>query len=239
MNRSEINNLIKSALKFFDEFKWKLPPFAYYTLNDWKKIASNQVLKQQHSEIIQKKLGWDLTDFGSGNFEKIGLLLFTIRNGEMDTIRTYAEKIMIQKNGQSTPLHYHWKKCEDIINRGGGDLVIKVYKADPRDNYSKDGEWQSGILSDSKLELLISGKKISLDAGIEIILKPGEDIVIPPRIYHSFLAEKDVFIGEISMVNDDTKDNRFYENIPRFSKIENDTQPEFLLVSDYENILNL
>ncbi len=28
------------------------------------------------------------------------------------------------------PMHFHWVKSEDIINRGGGTLLIKVYNDD-------------------------------------------------------------------------------------------------------------
>lgn len=54
-------------------------------------------------------LGWDLTDFGSNAFEKLGLLFFTIRNGSPDinAAKNYAEKIMISLPGQVTPIHFH------------------------------------------------------------------------------------------------------------------------------------
>lgn len=38
---------------------------------------------------------------------------------------------------------------------------------------------------------------------------------------------------EVSKVNDDTNDNRFYEKIGRFPKIEEDEKPLYLLFSDY------
>ena len=38
--------------------------------------------------------------------------------------------------GQDSPLHYHWSKMEDIINRGGNDLYITVFNgADGNKNW--------------------------------------------------------------------------------------------------------
>ena len=48
-------------------------------------------------EIRDNQLGCDLTDFGSGEFDAQGLLLFTLRNGSTNDPRypkPYAEKIM-------------------------------------------------------------------------------------------------------------------------------------------------
>lgn len=77
-------------------------------------------------------LGWDITDFGSGDYSKIGLLMITLRNGNFNDkkyIKTYAEKLLIVKAKQITPFHFHWSKMEDIINRGGGNLIIQVYNS--------------------------------------------------------------------------------------------------------------
>ena len=35
------------------------------------------------------------------------------------TKKVYAEKLIMLKEGQRAPMHFHWKKSEDIINRGG------------------------------------------------------------------------------------------------------------------------
>ena len=90
MLRSEINSLIEDAKSFFTEMKWLLPPFAYFELNEWRKILSNEDLHLQYKDILDKGLGWDITDFGSGDFYKNGLLLFTMRNGEIKGVRNYA-----------------------------------------------------------------------------------------------------------------------------------------------------
>ena len=122
MKRSELNAIMKDAVKFIDEMKFKLPPFAFFSPEEWAQKGHD------YDEIRDNMLGWDITDFGSGDFEKIGLLMFTVRNGNFNDskyIKPYAEKLLIVEEGQVTPYHFHWSKMEDIINRGGGDLVVK------------------------------------------------------------------------------------------------------------------
>jgi D-lyxose ketol-isomerase len=45
-------------------------------------------------------------------------------------------------------------------------------------------------------------------------------------------------VGEVSVVNDNKSDNRFYDPIGRFPKIEEDESPLYLLVSDYPRYYN-
>ncbi len=125
MKRSEINSIMRRADEFIRQQNFRLPPFAYWTPEEWKQKGP------EVREIVQNKLGWDITDFGSGDFPHFGLFLFTIRNGNPENWKTmkgklYAEKIMLAEVGQVTPFHFHWSKMEDIINRGGGKLLIKL-----------------------------------------------------------------------------------------------------------------
>src|ERR1700722_14106906 len=113
MKRSEINGLIKRSKAFFAKHNFLLPPFAEWTTADW----TNKGLDCE--EIVSCHLGWDLTDFGGGDFNKMGLMLFTIRNGRPDEAKTasgksYAEKIMIVEQEQVTPTHFHFFKMKDI-----------------------------------------------------------------------------------------------------------------------------
>ena len=85
--------------------------------------------------IVSARLGWDITDYGQGKFDELGLFLFTVRNGRAEDLTSghgmlYAEKIMISKRDQLSPMHRHWMKAEDIINRGGGKLVLELYMPD-------------------------------------------------------------------------------------------------------------
>lgn len=224
MKRSEINQVLKNAKAFMAERQFMLPPWAYWSVDDWKKN------KDTATEVIENMLGWDITDFGSGDYYKRGLFLFSLRNGKINVDKKpYAEKIMIVEEEQETPMHYHWSKMEDIINRGGGNLVIELYNA----------------TADSKLDktpvnFKTDGIVRTIPSGGKVVLSPGESICLEPGMYHRFYGEKGkgkVLTGEVSMVNDDNTDNCFYETIGRFPVIEEDEQPVHLLVSDYKKFI--
>ena len=220
MKRSEINSLIRDGLAFFEEMKFRLPQWGHWKPEAWK--GKGEVAK----EIIENMLGWDLTDFGGGDFEKKGLLLFTIRNGNLaDGKKIYAEKIMIVRENQETPMHFHWKKTEDIINRGGGNLVIELY-----------GSTKDEDLWKEPLQVSIDGIVRTVEPGGVVTLEPGDSICLEPGMYHRFYGEPgkgNVLVGEVSSVNDDTCDNRFHQPQGRFPDIEEDEAPLHLLVNDY------
>jgi D-lyxose ketol-isomerase len=139
MKRSEINVILQDAIQFIQDSHFALPPFAYWTPETWRQMG------EEVSEIVERKLGWDITDFGSGDFEHTGLFLFTIRNGSPENLKTlqgklYAEKILIIQVDQETPLHYHGSKMEDIINRSGGKLGIELYASLPDGSLDKAAE---------------------------------------------------------------------------------------------------
>lgn len=224
MKRSEINRIMKNARVFMAEKQFILPPWAYWSIEDWK------TNKENASEIIENMLGWDITDFGSGDFYSRGLFLFTIRNGKFNVDRKpYAEKIMIVEENQETPMHYHWAKMEDIINRGGGNLVIELY------NTTSDNQ-----LDATPVLCKVDGVKHSVPAGGKVVLTPGESICLEQGMYHRFYGEAGkgkVLVGEVSAVNDDKNDNCFHQSVGRFPVIEEDELPVHLLVSDYSKFL--
>jgi D-lyxose ketol-isomerase len=224
MKRSEVNQIITGVAGFFAEHRFMLPEWASWKPEDWKGKYS------QCAEIVDNKLGWDITDFGIGDFKRRGLSLFTIRNGNWDKKdKLYCEKIMVADEEQETPMHYHWAKTEDIINRGGGNLVMELYNATDDDEFSPE-----------PVTVSIDGVLTTTDAGKPIILKPGQSICLKSRVYHRFYGEKGkgmVLIGEVSSLNDDARDNNFYGGIGRFPEIEEDEPPVRLLVNDYARYL--
>jgi len=224
MKRSEINQIMRDALAFLQERRFYLPPFAWWTPDDWRRRGP------EARQIVEQQLGWDVTDFGSGDFERLGLLLFTIRNGTLRELdrpggKVYAEKVLIVREGQVTPTHFHFQKMEDIINRGGGDLIIQLWN-------STDDEG----LSDADVTLSVDGVRVSVPAGGQIVLTPGESVCLVQRVYHRFWGTEGkgtVLVGEVSRVNDDRVDNRFLEPLGRFPEIEEDEPPLHLLCTDY------
>ncbi len=219
MKRSEINSILDQAISFLDERRFLLPPFAFWSAEDWKGRG------EECKDIPAQQLGWDITDFGSGDFDKMGLFLFTIRNGDVEDARgkSYAEKILIVQPGQVTPTHFHFLKMEDIINRGGGKLVIQLW------NSTEDKG-----LADSEVAVMCDGVERRVPAGGKIVLEPGESVTLPPFLYHAFWGEGEtVLVGEVSRVNDDRTDNYFHDPVGRFPDIEEDEAPRHLLTMDY------
>lgn len=227
MKRSEINNYIREAKELFESISFKLPPFAHWTSQDWARKGA------EANEIRDNCLGWDLTDYGEGKYREVGILLFTIRNGNYHQVgsypKGYAEKIMIVKEKQVCPMHFHWKKREDIINRGGGNLVLELYHADKGEQ-----------LTTESFTVRVDGVERSCAAGEKIILTPGESICLEPFVYHTFYGEEGrgtVIVGEVSDVNDDENDNRFFTPLKRFPVIVEDEAPLHYLCNEYPAVV--
>lgn len=220
MKRSQINALIKDTLQWLREKNVYLPPFAYWSPEEWAGKG------HEYDEIRENMLGWDVTDYGRGDFDKIGLLLFTIRNGNLKNpafAKPYAEKMMISQVDQISPNHFHWHKMEDIINRGGGTLMLQLWNSTP-----------AGELADTEVTVRTDGRTIKAPAGGKVYLKPGESITLTPELYHLFTAkEEKVLAWEVSMVNDDNTDNRFHETQDRYTEIEEDESAQYLLCNEY------
>lgn len=220
MKRSEIDQLIDEALDWLKERRVHLPPLAEWTAEEWAQKG------HEYDEIRENMLGWDVTDYGHDDFHHLGLLLFTIRNGNLKNERfakPYAEKMLVSEVDQISPNHFHWYKMEDIINRGGGTLCIQLWNSTEDDG-----------LADSEVVVRVDGCETHLPAGGILRLQPGQSITIPPRLYHMFWAEGEkVLAWEVSMMNDDNTDNRFYEEQLRFTHIEEDQPARHLLCNEY------
>lgn len=216
MKRSEINKYIENFISFCQKYNYQLPEFDY---------KSKEVL----GEIEARQLGFDITDYGSGDFNKIGLSLFTVRNGNSKEEPTipYCEKTFFSLPGQKTPCHYHKLKTEDIFVRSGSPLIIKIWNFERR----IDGE---------ELEVLFNGcEKRMIKSGEEIRLKPGDSVTLTPVLAHEFMADTSgpgSLVGEVSTYNDDAGDNYFLDPVSRFPEIEEDEEIKYHLVGDYKNI---
>lgn len=219
MLRSQINQYLEDFMAALKKHQFYLPSFAHYSPNDWQNQPKGVI-----NYVRQNQLGWDITDFNGGDFNIMGLSLFTLRNNNLTNLPPYAEKIIYVQKGQVTPMHYHKHKIEDIINRGGGRLVIAFYHS-----------YEQRLDEDKKLDIYKDHRQISLSPGGKISLNPGESVRIPTYIYHSFWAEDaPVLAGEVSMTNDDNSDNIFLHPLGRFSQIIEDCPPIRLLCNEYE-----
>lgn len=223
MKRSRINTIMAEADEMIRRFGFTLPPFAYWTPDAFK------TNRDRARHLIEARCGWDITDFGAGRFDEVGLSLFTLRNGRLADLTAgrgmcYAEKLLISRQDQRCPSHTHVIKAEDIINRGGANLVVELHGSDDQGAFAPD---RGGSVA-------CDGVRHDYAPGEKLKLAPGESVTLMPGDWHSFWAEGgDALIGEVSTVNDDVTDNIFKDPIGRFADIDEDTTPTHLLVSDY------
>lgn len=223
MRRSVINDIIRGGEAFISAFGFRLPHFAHWTPADW------EARRDEAGMILGARLGWDITDYGQGDFGQTGLLLFTLRNGDAANLNrgrgmVYAEKIMISRAGQLCPMHHHGSKTEDIIVRGGAPIEVKLYNSD--EEGSLDRETPVVVRTD--------GIAREVPPGGTLVIDPGGSITLESGTAHAFWGKDgDSLIGEVSTVNDDETDNYFHQPVARFPEIEEDEPPYRLIVPDY------
>ena len=168
MKRSHVNEILKEADAFIRSFGYILPPFAY--------LSPEEMKATDHSLYVERSMGWDITDYGQGKFDELGLFLFTVRNGiaadlKKGTGMLYAEKIMISRDMQISPMHRHYLKAEDIINRGGGKLVLELFAPDEEGKIDRVKDVVVPI--DGRMKTFSAGSCVRLDPGESITLMPG------------------------------------------------------------------
>lgn len=223
MKRSQINRAIHRMEDFMRAQGFHAPNFCGWTPETWAQKG------RAFDEIRDNMLGWDVTDYGEGDFDRVGFSLITLRNGNVQRPdvypKTYAEKLLYLEESQYSPMHFHFHKMEDIINRGGGNVLIRVYNADANEGFA-----------DTDVLVHTDGYAHTVPAGTQLRLCPGDSISITPYLYHDFTVEAGsgpVLLGEVSMCNDDNCDNRFYQPLARFSVVEEDEAPYRLLCNEY------
>lgn len=226
MKRSRINTIMQEAAELIARHGFVLPPFAHWSPDDFRVQAPG-------TRIAPARMGWDITDYGQGDFDRMGLFLFTLRNGLLSDLQRgggmcYAEKLLISRQDQLSPMHTHVIKAEDIINRGGATLVVELYGSDDAGGFAPD---RGGMVR-------CDGVARAFAPGERLRLAPGESVTLMPGDWHAFWGEGgDVLIGEVSTVNDDVTDNVFRDPIGRFATVDEDEAPLHLLVSDYDRWL--
>ena len=101
MKRSEINAAISEAKDMIDRYSWVLPKWGYWSKEEYN---NNPNLKNY---LKNHQMGWDVTDFGKGEFEKKGITLFCIRNGIQgnNDDKPYAEKLLLEVDSNQIELN--------------------------------------------------------------------------------------------------------------------------------------
>ncbi len=226
MKRSEIEQAISWARDFLKENCFALPMFADWTAEEWR------ARRTEADTVIRTMRGWDVTTFGHDDFSQMGAVLFTIRNGLPDGSCgcPYAEKLILMREGQVLPNHYHRQKTEDIINRGGGVLLIRVFNSLPDGSVDRTGD----------VRILTDGIERFVPAGTDVEITRGNSMTIYPGLYHLFMPKPGcgpLMVGEVSSVNDDRTDNYFEEARPRFIPVEEDCPITVPLCNEYATVL--
>ena len=221
--RSLINRSIGEAMKTFARFGLALPPWASWSPAEWAEKGP------ECDEIRDCMLGWDVTDFGSGDFPNIGRTLFTVRNGttrKPDYPKTYAQKYLFDPEHQRAPAHFHRSKREDICCLAGGNILVQLRAAGADD---RPGE--------EPLIIKVDGIARRTAAGEIIRLRPGQSVCIPPRTVHQFWGEEETgqtISSEVSSVCDDWNDNVFLVDYGvRFPTILEDEPRRHYLCHEY------
>jgi D-lyxose ketol-isomerase len=229
LNRARVEASIAIAKVVFRTFQVNFPAFGFWTVADWDRAGP------EYDEVRDCMLGWDVTDFGSKDFEHIGRTLFTLRNGNLHDTRypkSYAEKLILDPEGQRAPAHFHRTKREDIINRGGGNICVQLTRVTPDDQPAK-----------GTLGISVDGSSRTINSGDTVRLRPGESLCIPPRTIHQFWGEEGTghkidgigytVSSEVSSVCDDLKDNFFFADLTRFPQIAEDAPRVHYLCNEY------
>ena len=123
---------------------------------------------------------------------------------------------------QTTPLHTHAKKKEDIICRHGV-LALELWCGHP-------ARTPRGM----SFRVRVNGVEHDFSSGETLVMAAGSRITLTPGIYHAFWpATAETIIGEVSTANDDANDNFFVDaGVGRFPDIEEDEPPLVRLLSD-------
>lgn len=188
-----------------------------------KRSAINSIFKEAtacflaHGWALPPHPRWDITDFGLGAFNRYGLTLINLAEEP-----EYCEKLMYARKGQTTPLHTHRKKKEDIICRHGL-LALELWSGHP-----------ATTTAGHPFAVRICGVARPHRSGDVLCLQAGERITLTPGLYHAFWPSADeTIIGEVSTANDDLADNFFVdEKIGRFPGIEEDEPSAVHLLSE-------
>ena len=211
MLRSEINALIRDAEGYFKAERFRLPPFAFWTPDDWAKPDGDI------SEIVDCGLGWDITDFGLGEYH-------TLRPPPLHD----------EKRPTREPEGGH---REDLLREGDHPRPRPALPGPPpldqgrghhraggrhdgRRGAQRDAE-DGSFKADTQVSLSLDGvrRKVRVLAPPSSST-PGESVTLEPGCYH--LGDRRLrpsgwdIHGEVSVVNGDVNHNRCGQPVGRF-----------------------
>lgn len=112
---------------------------------------------------------------------------------------------------------------EDIINRGGGKMVMELL------NQRNDGR----VEEEKEVNVEKDGRIVKKKEGENMKIKKGERVKIMKGNWKDLWGEGgDVMIGEVQNVNEDMKENILREKIGRLQDIEEKEKKLNMIVYD-------
>jgi D-lyxose ketol-isomerase len=226
MRRSAIDAAIEGARATCERFGHALAPFARWSPQE--ALARPDAV----AAMARGGLGWAVAEFVPGRFASDGLVVFTARMGDPALLgsgggKLYGEKVLVARDGQRTPHHFHVVKTEDIINRGGGRFVVELVGVD-----------RAGHPTGDPVEVVKDVARLRVPPGGRVVLEPGESIQLDPYVAHAFWAEGGtVLAGEVSLVNDDATDNHFMRPLATPDGVDEDAPARYVTVRDLAGLM--
>ena len=198
MKRSAINAIMRESEAFMRSFGFILPPFSRWSPDEMR------ARKGEIDGITGASLGWDITDFGLGDFEQTGLFLFHRAQRPLCRSAARTRHALCRKGDDrpqgsgdaNAPASSEGRRHHQSRRRHAGDRAVWRYRRPVRPvqgtRVATDGIWRE------------------LAPGHKLRLSPGESVTLMPGDWHAFWGEgADVFVAEVSTVNDDNTDNIF------------------------------
>jgi D-lyxose ketol-isomerase len=128
------------------------------------------------------------------------------------------------RDGQVTPMHFHWRKREDIINRGGGNLIIELWNAGAHEE-----------TENTDVTVTVDGCRQTHAPAASCASRQGKHLPdahsLPQFLGRTRLRRRAG--GEVSSVNDDEHDNHFLQPVARYNNIEEDEPALLVLCNEY------
>jgi D-lyxose ketol-isomerase len=130
MKRSELNAILREGKQFLERMNFHLPVWAHWSPEDW---ANGRATSMTRSATTCSA-GTSPTSASASTSARACCsspsATATRASKHEYEIKPYCEKILICGDEQVTPTHFHWEKMEDIICRGGGELLLRLWNAD-------------------------------------------------------------------------------------------------------------
>jgi D-lyxose ketol-isomerase len=234
MKRSEIDAAIERAIGSAKKHGVALPKWA-----DWHPLQFDA----SADGIRHQKLGWKVVDFGVGDFQNCGLVIFALCSPIADEsgapvtkqqtigghdypVTGFSRKYLFVQAGQTEPHHFHRQKTrKEVTVIAGASVRFELAWA--------DGDTQ---LSDKDVEVQVDGIWHHLPANGSIVVAPGETITLPGELSHIISVPEggqDTIMLETSTANNDSNDNIFPFMTPTSAPVSEDAKARYQLLDEH------